>query len=368
MEQLKKLLIKIGIAAILVLGIVILTVSFVQALFSKNQNAASSAYVGAVSTGDPVRDKVWNSLRSAGYSAEATAGFMGNIEQESTFNPTLVNNIGAYGLCQWYKSRRTALQAYAADQNSTEGNVDIQIDFLLTEISGNGPAQKRIGRYWSSASQQAWMAATSPESAAEVVCNKFEVPGDNSLSKRQKYARQYYDQYTALESTSSAVLAGGFTQYYQNDYASVSYGDSTIARCGCGPTSFAMVATKLSGKAITPQTAVAWCGNAYYTKGVGTNWDYFTAAAKHFGITMPKQTKSINDVVTALKSGKVVISSQGKGLFTTGGHYIVLAGVTSDGKIIVKDPNKKNAVNKNYNNRAFTTAEINQAAKNYWIF
>ena len=52
--------------------------------------------------------------------------------------------------------------------------------------------------------------------------------------------------------------------YLQTDYANVPYGSSNIAACGCGPTSFAMVASYLTGTTITPADAVAWCGNSYY--------------------------------------------------------------------------------------------------------
>ena len=59
--------------------------------------------------------------------------------------------------------------------------------------------------------------------------------------------------------------------------------------------------------------------------------------------------------------------SQSAGIFTGGGHYIVLTGITNQG-ITVNDPNKNNAVNKGYNNRYFTINEINASAQNYWIF
>lgn len=39
-----------------------------------------------------------------------------------------------------------------------------------------------------------------------------------------------------------------------------------------------------------------------------------------------------------------------------------------NGLIYVNDPSKNNAVNKGYNDRAFTVSEITQAAKQYWIF
>ena len=163
-------------------------------------------------------------------------------------------------------------------------------------------------------------------------------------------------------------IAGDWTQYYQNDYVKVRYGSGTIASCGCGPTSFAMVATHITGKTITPADAVTWCGNSYYVFGAGTSWSYFAAAAKHFKLNCNvTQTTNISEVTKALQKGNVVISSQGAGLFTAKGHYIVLSGI-NNGKITVKDPNKNNAVSKGYNNRAFTSAEINQAAKQYWIF
>lgn len=74
-------------------------------------------------------------------------------------------------------------------------------------------------------------------------------------------------------------------------------------------------------------------------------------------------------VLNALKQGKPVICSQTRGIFTGGGHYIVLSGITNDGKIMVNDPNKNNAVNKNYNNRKFDFQnEINVTALRYFVF
>ena len=103
--------------------------------------------------------------------------------------------------------------------------------------------------------------------------------------------------------------------------------------------------------------------------GAGTSWTYFGAAANHFRLNCTvKQITDITTVVEALRNGNLVISSQSAGLFTSGGHYIVLSGIDSNGGIIVKDPNKNNAVTKGYNNRTFSKEEIDQAAKQYWIF
>ncbi|MBQ3264804.1 MAG: C39 family peptidase [Ruminococcus sp.] len=158
---------------------------------------------------------------------------------------------------------------------------------------------------------------------------------------------------------------GEFVYYDQGDYT-YPYGDDTIAYSGCGPTCFAMVASTLTGRTITPVDAVTWCGNSYYVDNVGTRWDYFAAASKRFGVTMEKQLdKTQTDaVVTALRQGKYVISAQSAGRFTRSGHFIVLAGLTSDGKIIVYDPNGGN----HYVGTAFALSEITASGTQYWIF
>ena len=190
---------------------------------------------------------------------------------------------------------------------------------------------------------------------------------ENSVNDRNDTSVLY--DIKNLSEINSSKAVSGFVQYYQGDYSDVAYGSSNIGNCGCGPTAFAMVASTILHKQITPADAVSWCGNAYYVWGYGTSWSYFSAAKEHFGVpgTM-KETGSIDEVVNALKSGALVISSQGPGLFTAHGHFIVLAGIEGDDGIIVKDPNKNNAINKGYNDSKFTKSEINAAAQNYWIF
>lgn len=191
---------------------------------------------------------------------------------------------------------------------------------------------------------------------------------ENSVSERND-TTVLYDIKNLSESNNSGTSVSGFVQYYQGDYSNVPYGSSNIGDCGCGPTAFAMVASTILKKKITPADAVSWCGNKYYVAGVGTSWDYFGAAKEHFNLNCKLiETTSIDEVVNALKSGALVISSQGAGLFTSNGHFIVLAGIDGNEGIIVRDPNKNNAVNRGYNDRKFTKAEINASAMNYWIF
>jgi len=153
-------------------------------------------------------------------------------------------------------------------------------------------------------------------------------------------------------------------RYYDQTQYSYPYGDDTIAGSGCGPTCFAMVASTITGKEITPINAVEWCGNDYYVYGVGTMWSYFEAASNRFGVKYGGQTYSQEEAIAAMKKGKYVISSHGPGRFTSGGHFIVLAGLDANGKIIVFDPNGWNK----YIGTSFTPAEIAESATSYWIF
>ncbi|MGF0093693.1 lysozyme family protein [Lachnospiraceae bacterium SGI.066] len=184
--------------------------------------------------------------------------------------------------------------------------------------------------------------------------------------------KEYVDhvlRYYIITSTGGTYPANGMQipHYLQTDYGNIPYGGGSIATSGCGPTSFAMVASYLTGKTITPVDAVSWCGNSYYKPGVGTYWSYFAAAASHFGCGSVTQTTDPNRVLKALSEGHPVISSQSAGLFTRGGHFIVLRGVTASGKVLVNDPN--DSASKNYINREFDMmSEIHATASAYWIF
>ena len=189
--------------------------------------------------------------------------------------------------------------------------------------------------------------------------------------KDQKYPPKVLQFYHVLGSSGGigTYPANGMKipHYLQTDYANVPYGSSNIAACGCGPTSFAMVASYLTGTTITPADAVAWCGNSYYVWGAGTSWSYFEAAAKHFGCGAVRESYDANEVLKALSEGHPVISSQSAGLFTRGGHFIVLRGVENGNKVLVNDPNDSEA--KNYINRSFDMAsEVDITSDAYFIF
>jgi hypothetical protein len=139
---------------------------------------------------------VWNYLANKGVSAIAIAGFMGNFQVESGFNPQAENpgttatapSGPAYGLAQWLGGRQTALVAYATQQGQPVDSLALQLDYLWTELTGS---------YASSLS--AAEAAASPSAAADVVNLMFEGSGTPS-TQREAFAQTIYATYAKTSS------------------------------------------------------------------------------------------------------------------------------------------------------------------------
>ena len=158
---------------------------------------------------------------------------------------------------------------------------------------------------------------------------------------------------------------GNFVNYYQGDYRNVSYGfGTTIASAGCGPTSMAMVLSYLTGETVDPPKAASYSlKHGYRWEGQGTAWEYFPAISKEYGINCESYSPSASKIRSELASGKTMIMSMGPGNFTRGGHYIVLKGITSDGKIIVADP-----ASRDRSSQVWSADLIASQAKNMWSF
>lgn len=121
-----------------------------------------------------------------------------------------------------------------------------------------------------------------------------------------------------------------------------SYGKSgTIGSSACGPTSLTMIVVGLTGDtSINPKTIADYSvSNGYRVENIGTSWCLMTTGAEHFGLKGTQISINANEISESLRNGKPIIASMKKGHFTKSGHFIVLKGITEDGKIIVNDPN-----------------------------
>ena len=134
-----------------------------------------------------------------------------------------------------------------------------------------------------------------------------------------------------------------FVFFSQGDprWGSKQYGSHNIySKSACGPTAAAMCIRYLTGdKSVDPYTIGTYSANHGYRVSNGTDDKLFEAVAKEYGVKCERMTQSADNIVRELKKGKVIVAHMGPGTFTGGGHFIVLKGLTSDGKVVVADPN-----------------------------
>lgn len=114
----------------------------------------------------------------------------------------------------------------------------------------------------------------------------------------------------------------------------------TIGQSGCGPTALSIVISSLSSNTVNPIELANWAfQNGYKCEGNGSYHSLIPAAAKHYNLKVEGAgIQEAQKIVDALEDGKLVIAIMSKGHFTSGGHFIVLRGITDEGDILVADP------------------------------
>lgn len=128
----------------------------------------------------------------------------------------------------------------------------------------------------------------------------------------------------------------GLTYYSQLDsrwaslpYTSTGNSSQTIGSSGCAPTTASMVVTAIKG-AITPdKMSSLFAQNGYRSANNGTYLSAFRAVADEFDIGY-EESYSLDRAVELLKNNHYVACSCANGLFTTGGHLILIAGIDGD--------------------------------------
>lgn len=140
-------------------------------------------------------------------------------------------------------------------------------------------------------------------------------------------------------------VQNGIPLYYQweETWGYASYGTEVMAIAGCGPTALSMVATGLVGDhSMTPKMVANFSEEkGYYAGDLGTDWLLMTEGAAQLGIQSRIVNNNKDIILDELTSGHPIICSMGPGDFTNQGHFIVLSGVTEEGKIMVNDPNSR---------------------------
>ena len=168
---------------------------------------------------------VFNFFRNNGFSEAATAGIMGNIQNESGFKSDAIQGNGkgpAAGLFQWenYNSktkRWKAMSDYAASKGKDWTDLQSQLEYGLSEMSGSENwAWKNYKSKSGISSLDEFKQMSDPAAAANAFMVSFERPSSdpkkNHIDRRKNDAINFYNYYTGSSikaiSSSDSVSSG----------------------------------------------------------------------------------------------------------------------------------------------------------------
>ena len=183
-------------------------------------------------TGKSNEQKIWNYLTERGLSPAGVAGLMGNLYAESGLRPNNLENraekelgmgdasytaavddgsytnfekdAAGYGLAQWtYHTRKAALKAHADWLNVSIGDMEMQLDFLMKELSEGYSGLLNLLK-----------TTVSVKDASDRVLTQYERPTDMSdavKDRRAGYGQKYFDKYVSTTTSTAAVTPAGET-------------------------------------------------------------------------------------------------------------------------------------------------------------
>ena len=131
------------------------------------------------------------------------AGIVGNLQAESAFSTSAVGDVnrgGSYGIAQWNAEvgRYQALQRYASSINKSWSDFDVQLMFVMEELTG-GPYALRGPMNCYNVLKQCTSYEGGPvqSNATWIFLSKYEIPADmqSKLPTRESYAREAYRQF-----------------------------------------------------------------------------------------------------------------------------------------------------------------------------
>ena len=167
---------------------------------------------------------VWDYFIGLGWTPEATAGILGNMETESgvcpvrlqgaspcSDNPTIptqddLNNYGpAGGIVQWENingpsARFAELTTYATNQNKSVWSIETQLSFIVYELSSGYESNNMVSwassyGYSGSTGMAAYGSVTDVEDATTLFLKSYERASAEAIASRVSAAKSYYSKF-----------------------------------------------------------------------------------------------------------------------------------------------------------------------------
>lgn len=231
-------------------------------------------------------DQVYAYLRDQGFTHEGACGIMGNIQQESSFDP--FNTTGNYfGLIQWgYDGRRQALQAFCSTNGLDYNSIAGQMSYLmyeLTDSSNPGSIGKR------STLMSILKTTNDVQKAAEVFCVGVErcVGGDDPYHYKSEYwpysSGKNYTYQELIERVNYAKDFANKYAAYKDDWSAISAPSASSSGSGASIVAYAesWVGSSIKYGTNGRDQTLETCQN----KGLKTDCSGFVGAVfRHFGV------------------------------------------------------------------------------------
>lgn len=113
----------------------------------------------------------------------------------------------------------------------------------------------------------------------------------------------------------------------------------SLSTSGCGMMCVSMALSYYQKEdAPSPMSVMRWTVESGLFQGNGLTRNNVQRLAEDYGLDGAWHRLNPFSMRRFLRQGHLIIAYMGKGMFTTGGHYILLRGTTADGSILVSDP------------------------------
>ena len=127
--------------------------------------------------------------------------------------------------------------------------------------------------------------------------------------------------------------------YNQHDYAEPVFTwnerDVTVEESGCGAACVAMVVGYFEpDDAPEPDDVMSLAGKLGLYRGDGLGRDALRLLLDEYGVEGHWHKMDARAIENTLRKGTPIVEYVGAGYFTENGHYVVLRGITEDGKLL----------------------------------
>ena len=199
------------------------------------------------------------------------------------------------------------------------------------------------GKQWVQSAAAAVRDAREPQSSETPVNQAVSEPAEASPPPAEDPTVTEFVQRGGLELLTGGAVETVYFNQGEDPWAQGSYGPDSIRGYGCGPTSMAMLISSMGNTILDPlQAAQEAYEDGYCAPGSGSYLSIVEGMAADHGLRADGSlTMTADDLRRDLASGHLFVALMGKGHFTNGGHFILLRGVTLEGKVLVADPNSR---------------------------